>query len=116
MAVALFWSTSVFSEFRMDSFETGNDLYKNCSDSRSIYFENYCKGYAVGVADAIMAVSAMKANGYPVPSVCISGDEHIKSEQVRDVVMQWPIAHPERRHQAAAGDALLALSAAFPCK
>jgi hypothetical protein len=118
MAVALFWSASVFSQsFRMDSFERGNDLFQVCSDGRDV-FQSYCKGYAVGVADALVAVNAMKANGYPIPSACIPAEEHahVKSEQVRDVVMQWLIAHPERRHQAAAGDALLALQAAFPCK
>ena len=116
MAVILFWSASAFSEFPMGSFETGNDLFQFCSDSRSIYFENYCKGYAVGVADAAMAVNAMKANGYPIPSVCLPAGEHVKSEQIRDVVVQYLAAHPEIRHQAAGGHALVALQAAFPCK
>jgi hypothetical protein len=68
------------------------------------------------VADAIMAVNAMKANGWAIPSVCIPMGEHIKSEQVRDVVVQYLTAHPEIRHEAAAGNALVALQAAFPCK
>ena len=116
MAVALLWSASVFSEgIPMGSFESGNNLFGVCSDGRDV-FQSYCKGYAVGVADAVMAVNAMKANGYPIPSACISADEHIKSEQVRDVVVQYLTAHPEIRHQAAAGHALVALQAAFPCK
>lgn len=65
-----------------------------------------------------MAVNAMKANGYPIPSVCIPADEHVhvKSEQVRDVVVQFLNARPEKRHEPAAGHAFLALQAAFPCK
>jgi hypothetical protein len=117
IAVALLWPVSVFSEFRMDSFERGNDLLQICSDSRDV-FQSYCKGYAVGVADALMAVNAMKANGYTIPSACIPVDEpaHVKSERVRDVVVQFLTAHPEKRHEAAAGHAFLALQAAFPCK
>ena len=114
--VALLWSASVFSQiFPMRSFENGNDLLQVCSDGRDV-FQSYCKGYAVGVADALMALNAMKANGYPIPSACIPAEEHVKSEQVRDVVVQYLTAHPEIRHQAAAGHALVALQAAFPCK
>jgi len=115
MVVALFWSASVFAEFPMGSFETGNDLVGVCSDGHDV-LQSYCKGYAVGVADAVMAVKAMKANGYEVPYACIPAGEHVKSEQVRDVVVQYLTAHPEIRHQAAAGYALMALQAAFPCK
>jgi len=115
MAVALFWSASAFSEFPMGSFETGNDLLGVCSDGHH-FNEAYCKGYAVGVADAAMALNAMKANGYPIPSVCLPEGQHVKSEQIRDVVVQYLTAHPEIRHQAAGGHALVALSAAFPCK
>jgi hypothetical protein len=115
LAVGLLWPISVFSAFPMVSFENGNDLLQVCSDGRDV-FQSYCKGYAVGVVDAAMAVNAMKANGFAIPSACISADEHIKSEQVRDVVVQYLTAHPEIRHQAAAGHALVALSAAFPSK
>jgi len=116
MAVALFWSASVFSQnIPMGRFESGNDLIGLCSDGR-VAFESYCRGYAVGVADALMAVNAMKANGYAIPTACIPSGEHVKSEQVRDVVLQYLNAHPEKRHEPAAGHALMALQAAFPCK
>src|SRR5262249_12583087 len=114
MAVALFWSVSVFSQsFPMGRFESGNDLIQVCSDDHH-FNQAYCNGYAVCVADALMAVNAMKANGYEVPSACIPID--VKSEQVRDVVVQYLNAHPEKRHEPAAGHALVALQAAFPCK
>ena len=116
MAVALFWSVSVFSQsFPMGRFESGNDLIQVCSDDHH-FNQAYCKGYAVGVADALMAVNAMKANGYAIPTACIPSGEHVKSEQVRDVVLQYLNAHPEKRHEPAAGHALMALQAAFPCK
>jgi hypothetical protein len=116
MAVALLWSASVFSEgIPMGSFESGNNLFGVCSDDHH-FNQAYCKGYMVGVADALMAANAMKENGLAIPSACIPSGEHIKSEQVRDVVVQYLAAHPEIRHQAAAGQALMALQAAFPCK
>ena len=115
MAVALFWSASVFSEsIPMGSFETGNNLFGVCSDGHH-FNEAYCKGYVVGVVDALMAVNAMTANGFAIPSACIPVGDHVKPDQVRDVVMQYLTAHPETRHEAAAGHALLAIQAAFPC-
>ena len=115
-AVALFCSASVFSQsFTIGAFETGNKLLQACSDGHDVT-QGYCKGYAVGVADAISAVNAMKANGMAIPSICIPQAEHITTEQVRDVVVQYLTAHPETRHETAAGHALLRLQAAFPCK
>jgi hypothetical protein len=40
----------------------------------------------------------------------------VKTEQVRDVVVQYLNAHPEKRHEPAAARTLIALQAAFPCK
>jgi hypothetical protein len=97
----------------MENFENGNDLLGVCSDGHAVN-QFYCQGYAAGVADALIAVNAMKANGYPVPTACIP--QHVKSEQVRDVVVQFLTAHPEKRHQPAAGHALVAQQAAFLCK
>ena len=99
----------------MGSFETGNNLFGVCSDDHH-FNQAYCKGYAVGVADALMAVNAMKANGFAIPSACTPQGEHVKPEQVRDIVVQYLTAHPEIRHKAAGGHALVALQAAFPCK
>jgi hypothetical protein len=64
--------------------------------------------------DALMVVNAMQANGLAIASACLQ--EHVGSDQVRDVVVQYLTAHPETRHQAAAAEALKALLAAFPCK
>ena len=114
-AVALFWSASVLSQsFTIGAFETGNKLLEACSDGHDVT-QGYCKGYAVGVADAISAVDAMKANGMAIPSICIPQGK-VTTEQVRDVVVRDLTAHPETGHQTAAGHALLRLQAAFPCK
>jgi hypothetical protein len=61
MAAALLWSASVFSEnFSMGSFVSGNDLFGVCSDDHH-FNQAYCKGYVVGVADALMAPFAFIA-------------------------------------------------------
>src|SRR5262249_59988430 len=89
MVIPLLWSASVFSQsFPMGRFESGNDLLSVCSDDHH-FNQAYCKGYAVGVVDALMAVNAMKANGYEVPTACLPKGEQVKSEQVRDVVVQY---------------------------
>jgi hypothetical protein len=105
MAVALFWSASVFPQsFTIGAFETGNKLLEACSEGHDIT-QGYCKGYAVGVADAISAVNAMKANGMAIPSVCIPREQKVTTEQVRDVVVQPRPLRPDRglrssRHHA----------------
>jgi hypothetical protein len=62
-----------------------------------------------------MAVTALKANGLAIPSTYLPKDK-IAADQVRDVVMQYFTAHPDIRNLAAAGEAVWALQAAFPCK
>ena len=115
-AVALFWSASVLSQnFTIGAFETRTKPLEACSDGHDIT-QGYCKGYAAGVADAISAVNAMKANGMAIPSVCIPREQKVTTEQVRDVVVKDLSADPETGHQTAAGHALLRLQAAFPCK
>ena len=117
MAVALLWPVSVFSETKqipVGAFENGNNLFGVCSDDHH-FNQAYCKGYTVGVADALMIVNSQVANVGSMPSVCLPKD-HVAPEQVRDVVVQYLAAHPETRHEAAAGNALKALLAAFPCK
>jgi hypothetical protein len=119
MAVALFWSGSVFSEtpeLHVGSFIDGNELFRVCSDHDHGGAQGYCMGYVVGVTDAVMAVNALKANGMAIPSACIPWEEHVKPDQVRDIVVQYLTAHPATRHNAATHEAWLALLAAFPCK
>jgi hypothetical protein len=37
------------------------------------------------------------------------------NDRIKDTVMQYLTAHPEKRDLAAAGEGLVALQAAFPC-
>ena len=115
LTAALLWPVSVFSEsISVGSFESGNSLLEVCSDDHH-FNQAYCKGYAVGVADAISVVTAQIANIGSIAPTCLP-KEHLAPEQVRDVVVQYLTAHPETRHHAAAGEAWHALTAAFPCK
>jgi hypothetical protein len=116
LTAALLWSASVFSEATVVSFVGGNELLQACSDDHNDGAQGYCNGYAVGVADALMLVNALQANGRAIPSACIPLGQHVKAEQIRDVVVQYLTAYPQIRHEAAAGRAWVALQAAFPCK
>src|SRR5262249_59562690 len=72
MAVALFWSASVFSETTqvpVGAFVNGNELFRVCSDDHH-FNEAYCKGYVVGVTDALMAVSSQAKAIWVSPSIC----------------------------------------------
>ena len=123
MVVALFWSASVFSQapqqappIDVKNFATGNDLYRLCSEGRVEGRNNFCTGYVEGVSDAVDLVNTLTAHGM-YPRVCLPpAEQKVAVEQVRDIVVQWLTAHPERRHQDAAGEALWALMTAFPCK
>jgi hypothetical protein len=75
----------------------------------------FCKGYLEGITDAIDVVNALKEHGM-YTLVCSPGQGTVSVEQVKDIVVQWLTAHPERRQQPAAGEALWALETAFPCK
>jgi hypothetical protein len=118
LTAALLWPVSVISQTKdipVLAFVNGNNLFDVCSDDHH-FNQAYCKGYVVGVADALLMVNAQIASLGSIASACIPQDAHVKPEQVRDVVVQYLTAHPETRHQAAAAEAVKALLAAFPCK
>jgi hypothetical protein len=115
VAAGLLWPVSVFSGptgFDVHYFVTGNELFGLCTDSGAAS-HNFCTGYVEGVVDAILVMNALKTSGLST-GACLQ--EKVTVDQVRDVVMQYLTAHPERRQQAAAGEALWALQAGFPCK
>jgi Rap1a immunity proteins len=117
LTVALLWPVTVFSETKdipVGAFVNGNELFGVCSDDHH-FNQAYCKGYVVGVADAISVVTAQIANVGSIAPTCLP-KEHLAPEQVRDVVVQYLTAHPETRHEVAAAEAVKALLAAFPCK
>lgn len=88
-------------------FVDGNKLYKYCSDPSSIEHE-VCYGYIESIADVMYNEPVF---GY---KICIS--QNVAFSQLRDVVVQYMISHPERRHFGAASMVARALSQAFPCQ
>jgi len=115
MAVALLWPVLVFSEtpeIRVTSFVSGNDLFHVCADGRDAVRQDLrC---VCGGRDGHDCGGECAGNGLAIPSACLP--KGIAPEQVRAVVVQYLIANPAIRHLAAAGHALSALQAAFPCK
>jgi hypothetical protein len=110
VAAGLLWPIPVFSETTTHdtvSFVVGRDLFGFCSN-RSANSQSFCNGYLAGVADALSVVNTMG-----VKTACLQ--LNIANEQVKDIVMQYLTAHPEKRDLAAAGQGLMALQAAFPC-
>jgi hypothetical protein len=85
-------------------FETGNDLYRDCTsvDLRA------CIGYIKGINDA-MATASLRGNGKCVPNEVTGGE-------VVDAVIAIPRAHPERRPLAGLVLVSEALAEAFPCR
>jgi hypothetical protein len=110
VAAGLLWPFPVLSETAIHdtvALVLGKDLFGFCSD-RSANSQSFCNGYLAGVADALSVVNTMG-----VKTACLQ--LNIPNEQVKDVVMQYITAHPEKRDLAAAGQGLMALQAAFPC-
>ena len=114
LIAALLWPVSVFSAnvVTMDAFVKGNDLFRICSNYAAAL--SFCGGYVQGVADTLSMVKAWKENGSEAVTFCL--DRNMQADQIKDIVMQYLTAHPETRHLAAAGEALMALHAALPCK
>jgi hypothetical protein len=111
VAAGLLWPISAFSEtttYDAVVFVLDKDLFAFCSD-RSPNSQSFCNGYLAGVADALGVFNAMRADNI----ACLQ--TNITNGQVKDIVMQYLTAHPEKRDLDAAGEALIALQAAFPC-
>jgi hypothetical protein len=111
VAAGLLWPIPVFSETTTDdavSFVLGKDLFGFCSD-RSANSQSFCNGYLAGVADALGVFNAMGVGKI----ACLQ--PNTPNDQVKDIVVQYLTAHPEKRDLDAAGEALIALQAAYPC-
>ncbi|RYG87493.1 MAG: hypothetical protein EON59_07250 [Alphaproteobacteria bacterium] len=83
-------------------YETGNDLLEICRNN----IHRVCLGYAAGIADA--------AYFTPLSGICIPS--LVVLSQVRDVIVDHLVAHPETRHEPAYYLANRALIAAWPCR
>ena len=112
VAAGLLWPIPVFSEtttYDTVVFVLGKDLSGFCSD-RSANSQSFCNGYLAGVADAVGVFNAMGVGKI----ACLQ--QNTTNDRVKDTVMQYLAAHPEKRDLAAAGEGLIALQAAFPCQ
>jgi hypothetical protein len=87
------------------AFQDGNDLLKECTQQNHIIF---CLGYTDAVADALNGNSV---NGYEacVPTTVTAG-------QLKDIVVQYLLLNPAKRHFLAVGLVADAISKAFPCR
>ena len=111
LAVGLLLPVSVFSQTVQQGLVlvTGNELFRYCSD-RSGASQNVCGAYVAGVEDAVEVFNGIGAGKI----ACLQ--LHVTNDQLKDIVMQYLTAHPEARHLSAAGEVMLALQGAFPCK
>jgi len=111
VAAGLLWPIPVFSETTTHdtvSFVLGKDLFGFCSD-RSANSQSFCNGYLAGVADALGVFNTMRVG----KMACLQ--LNTTNDQVKEIVMQYLTAHADKRDLAVAGEALMALQAAYPC-
>ena len=85
----------------------GNQLYDTCTGNETL--QMHCIGYVAGVTDA-MGLAKGNLNGW---MACIP--EGVTAEQLREVVKEMLVEHPETRHQFAAYLVARAVAEAFPC-
>lgn len=86
---------------------SGNALHDVCTSTAPTDM-NRCHGYIMGVADALAQVDDFIAYRSCIPMA-------VRSDQLRDVVKQWLVAHPETRQNTAPSNIAAAFQAAFPC-
>ena len=90
-------------------FENGNELYRHCkneqmeSAAQSNAGSDLCLGYILGTYDAA-------GKNY---AICIPVG--VTTDQLKNVVRDWLLIHPEKRDLPAAGLVLDALLQQFPC-
>ena len=90
-------------------FENGNELYRHCQNEQAESAEQkdtsagWCLGYILGAYDAV-------GKNY---AICIPSG--VTTGQLKNVVMDWLLNHPEKRDLPAAGLVLDALLEKFPC-
>jgi len=90
-------------------FFTGNTLMENCRAGVQDKVANLidfgaCTGYILAVTDVLAANKG----------VCLHAG--VTMAQIRDFVVKWLEANPQKRHLAAHGLVAQAMSEAFPCK
>lgn len=89
---------------------TGNDLVRNCSNSRNYFSYGVCAGYVTGVAEV------MKQPEWPYSAwtACLA-DKNIEMGQLVAIVKKYLAKHPDQLHLRAFELVARALAQAFPC-
>ncbi len=104
------------------NFKTGNELFRECTASRSdaTYYQSYasCTGFIIGVVDGAemsgFIISALgEMDDDPIRMVCVP--DGVEAGQVREIVVQHLRANPADRHKPASGQIISAVRAAYPC-
>ena len=105
----------------------GNTLLEACEapETDGLYF--FCTGYILGIVEGIKwgASVTVVASGTKVETAELNGltdfmlgycsPPEAELRQHLDIVVNFLVTHPERRHESARGLALDAFREAFPC-
>jgi Rap1a immunity proteins len=83
--------------------ETGNTLLDHCQSANNAD-RVYCRGYSGGVIDTLSSLHKICPPVGEIP------------QQVSDIIVNYLIAHPERRQEPASWLAYAAFLAVWPCR
>jgi hypothetical protein len=105
VATGFLWPLSAFShEDVSQAFESGNELYQQCTAASGSPQNVFCGGYVTAVSDSLESQRLVCT-----PKGTTAG-------QIKDVIVNYLRDHPaETHHTTAYSLAELALMAAFPC-
>jgi hypothetical protein len=90
------------------SFENGNELYGDCTESDGTPPTAYCLGFVAGVFDTAEMLLLDSSGRLCAPKSVTLG-------QVRDVIVKYLRENPAERNLPASLLALRAVQAAWPC-
>lgn len=105
----------------------GNSLLEACEASEQDVRLAFCTGYILGLVEGIKwgSVVSVMDSGAELETADLNGlsdvllgycnPAEVELRQHRDIVVNYLLAHPERRHETARGLALDAFREAFPC-
>ena len=91
----------------------GNQLLQQCTPRQGVdemILRGYCISYIRGAVDMIVSYQVNKVTR---KAICIPAN--VPVGQIEDTVIKSLQAHPEDRHEPAAGHILAAMVEAFPC-
>ncbi len=99
-------------------FYTGEALYQRCSaapaDADFATRKAACRGYVLGVSDALQAGQASAPIAGPTRAAAICLPD-IDADQMVEAVSRYLADHPENRRYAAPDLVFMSLKASYPC-